>query len=320
MSHTIYCDNLIEASWFQALSPCLNGAAIKKIAQRGENPPVINELVRYDRPDIILLDAERPILVVEKTQEVPTGHNVGQRIARLVRSAEMQVPTIKFFPFDAMKHGEYAGVCNLNIRILKVFENMSRIHGVPILAVNWRCDKYSELLDDGTEDEQMREIVSDYIRSGYNPACDAIVNAQKAMQREYEIRLRKRKSYGIAPPSVEKTETSALLKKTEGLARSSGIEALLKRKESVVYHIAMTPDKCRREDPYTGTQFIYDYLWCRNGPNVEDKERNLFLHFPEIEQSYWMSRNPDDPTRKSSNWYLTANAMIFADSVLLIRE
>jgi hypothetical protein len=94
---------------------------------------------------------------------------------------------------------------------------------------------------------------------------------------------------------------------------------LLKRGQSVVYIMGMTPDKCRREDPYTGTQFIYDYLWCRNGPRVEDKSRNLILHFPKIEQSYWMSRNPNDTTRKSSNWYLTANAMIFADSALLIR-
>ena len=84
---TIYSDNLIEADWFQNLSPEFKDTKTELIKQRNKNIPIINELVDYDRPDIILLDQnQKPLLVLEKTAEVPTGHNVGQRIARLVKS------------------------------------------------------------------------------------------------------------------------------------------------------------------------------------------------------------------------------------------
>jgi hypothetical protein len=82
----------------------------------------------------------------------------------------------------------------------------------------------------------------------------------------------------------------------------------------------MTEDKCRREDPFTGSQFIYDYLECRNGPRVNNKSRNLVLWFPHVRQKRFMDANPNDVSRKSSNWYLTANAMIFSDGLLLLRE
>ncbi len=121
-----YCDNAVEGRWFRQLSPLLKSIELCKIEARGSNPPVIDKLVEYDRPDIILTLGDRPLLVIEKTREVPTGHNVGQRFARLVRAAEAEVPTIAFFPFDAMKHGDYANVCNLNIRLLKAFESMSQ--------------------------------------------------------------------------------------------------------------------------------------------------------------------------------------------------
>ena len=39
------------------------------------------------------------LLVVKKTREVPTGHNVGQRMARLIRAVELGIPTIYFCPF-----------------------------------------------------------------------------------------------------------------------------------------------------------------------------------------------------------------------------
>ena len=49
---------------------------------------IIQKLLKYDRPDIILVKEGVPKLVIEKTREVPTGHNVGQRFARLVNAVE----------------------------------------------------------------------------------------------------------------------------------------------------------------------------------------------------------------------------------------
>lgn len=81
----------------------------------------------------------------------------------------------------------------------------------------------------------------------------------------------------------------------------------------------MTPDKCKRQDPYTGTTFIYDYMLCRNGVNVSDKYSNLVLYFPNLTREIWLNKNPNNLNTKSCNWYLTANLMLFNNGYLFIR-
>ena len=75
----------------------------------------------------------------------------------------------------------------------------------------------------------------------------------------------------------------------------------------------------KRQDPYTGTQFLYDYLYCRNGVNVEDKEKNLILYFPLINKDFWKLTNPNISSNKSSNWYITANGLLFNDGYIFLR-
>jgi hypothetical protein len=123
----IFADNKVEGAWFRGLSTGLKDASYVPIRRRGGNPPAVKALIVYDRPDIILVSQHDAVLVVEKTREVPTGHNVGQRLARLVRAAELKVPTIYFFPFDAKKHGTFANICHMNIRLLEAMESPPRI-------------------------------------------------------------------------------------------------------------------------------------------------------------------------------------------------
>ena len=81
----------------------------------------------------------------------------------------------------------------------------------------------------------------------------------------------------------------------------------------------MSEAKCKRQDPYTGTQFIYDYCYCRKGKNINDKKMNLILYFPEIRKNVWLEKNPNNLDTKSSNWYLIANALMFKDDILILR-
>ena len=93
---TIYCDSvdLREGRQIQQISPALANAQVISIKQTiTENPPFIQRLLRYDRPDVILVWDKKPVLVIELTSEVPSGHNVGQRWARLVRSMEEGIIT-----------------------------------------------------------------------------------------------------------------------------------------------------------------------------------------------------------------------------------
>jgi len=319
MTLEAFCDDLNEFSWFITLDHRLKAAEFRRIGRRGLNPPAVDELIVYDRPDVILLNAGRPVATIEKTREVPTGHNVGQRVARLVRSVELGIPTLKFFPFDARKHGRYTNICNLNARLLQAFENMWRIHNTPMIAVNWASDSHGELIEDGSADVELQTLLAGYIKSGFNSNCSEFKSARQRQLAEYSQRCETYEAYGNPPPSLKIGKTIEMLREL-GIPRTSQQAGkLLLRDESVVYEIGMSEEKCRREDPYTGTQFIYDYLYCRNGPKPDNKFRNLILHFPNIRKKIWNSRNPNDLARKSSNWYLTANAHVYGDGWALLR-
>lgn len=315
MTLTIFADNAVEGGWFRSLDPRLSLAAVRLLMQRGSNPSHIEELIKYDRPDIVLDSDGRPVLVIEKTREVPTGHNVGQRLARLVRSAEMGVPTVKFFPFDARKHGDYSSICHLNIRLLDTFARMTAVHDVPVLAANWRADAAGELIIDADEDAPMRALLASFLDAGMPRWWPLARITLEGMRKEFERRLLARPAYADWPPSVEIVSTDALLRQHDFKV----LMPLRNRGESLIYRIEMTSDKCRREDPYTGTQFIYDYIGCRSGPLPENKHRNLLLVFPQIPLQRWRDANPNDSARKSSNWYLTANALVFKDGAEFLR-
>jgi len=286
------------------------------MGQRGQNPDIIDELISYDRPDIILCKDNVPVLVLEKTTEVPTGHNIGQRMGRIVKAAEMGVPVIKFLPFDARKHGEYSSMCNLNIRLLDAFIKISKIHGVPVIAMNWISDENGELVRDGSQDFELAKLVDSYFKSDCKKHIPDFDRQIKIMQKEWRTRLAIKKSYALPPPSVLILKTSEFVKRYHISGVSRGIRL---RSKTLVYKMDMSPDKCRREDPYTGMQFIYDYQYCRIGKGTEEKGVNLVLHIPQVTVDEWMQANPDDQQRKSCLWYKTANLIILKDGIIQLR-
>lgn len=317
----IYCDAKHEGLWFRDLSPLLANAKFAMIGRRGTNIPIIESLVFYDRPDIILMNNGEPVLVLEKTSEVPSGHNVGQRQGRIVRSIEHNVPAVYLQPFDAMKHGPHANVCHLNPRLLQFYTKLWDIHNTPALVVEMPSDSDWELINDGSEDGEISAVVHGFLQSGFDWNCGKFLQYRQQMPEQATQRIQARNSYGKPPPSVNIIPTSALAERIR--ERSGGKQDLpsewVQREESVLYKIAMSPEKCRREDPYTGTQFIYDYLYCRNGAKPSDKFRNLVLDFPKISVARWKQANPNDPGRKSVLWYATANGILLKDGLIIVR-
>ena len=63
---TIYSDDENEGEWFRRLSPQLANAGLIILQGTGQNPPFIENLIRFDRPDIILVRDLTPVLVVEQ--------------------------------------------------------------------------------------------------------------------------------------------------------------------------------------------------------------------------------------------------------------
>jgi len=319
VAYEIWGDNENESDWFKSLDPRFKSAKVREIGKRGSNTELIDALVIYDRPDIILIKDSSPILVLEKTAEVPTGHNVGQRVARLVRAAEHSIPVLFFLPFDARKHGVHTGICSINTRLLKAMLRMSEIHETPVLAVEWISNSVTgELIIDGSQDIQLAKLVSGILDSFPQKWCKVVREHESWLGNQLEIRNAKYPPYKKLPPSARIQNTKDFLSSLGFKSRK--YSHLLSREQSLVYKMDMTPEACRREDPYTGTQFIYDYGWLREGPKPFNRRLNLLLHVPNVTVKRWKEANPNDPLRKSSNWYLTADAIVLKDGIILIEH
>jgi len=308
--YEIFMDDQVEGEWFKGILNSLAEAELRTILGRGKNSKIIESLIAFDRPDIILLKNGNPILVLEKTREVPTGHNVGQRMARLVRAAECGVPSIMFFPFDAKKHGKYGAMCNLNIRILKCFEKITEITGSKIFAINWRCDSDGELLKGNDIDSDVSKIVNELMleeKEGINKIYEEYLVKSRS---EYDQRLSKMKKYDCPPPSVYFVDD------IRKWMSEKGFDFLLKDRgksfRSLIYKIEMEPSALKRQDPYTGMQFLYSYLYCLD----KGSERKLCLYFPKIEAKIWKKTNGLNLGTKMCNWYLRADYLVFKDGYL----
>jgi hypothetical protein len=312
----IWSDNVLEGSWFATLDPRLSGAHIRIIGKRGTNPKIIDDLVFYDRPDIILLNRGNPVLVLEKTAEVPTGHNVGQRFARLVRAAEFGLPTFFFVPFDKRKQGAHSNLCNVNARLLRAMLRVGQIHECPVLPVNWPCDANGELVTDGTENEEISSLIGAVLNEMQGIEARELLDYEIWVTSEMDRREKIYPSYKIPPKSVRFVNTQAFISSQP--VNEGSWAPLLSREKSLVYVMDMSPDKCKRQDPYTGMQFIYDYIWLRTGTRPQDRETNLILQIPNVTKATWLASNPDDHQTKSCNWYLTADAICLADGVIVI--
>lgn len=316
----IWSDNALEAEWFASLDPRLNESRVQIIQKRGSNIQVIEDLVAYDRPDIILLDKEgNPVLVLEKTREVPTGHNVGQRVARLVRAAEFGLPTFFFLPFDARKHGTFSSMCTINVRLLRAMLRIGEVHKCDVLPVNWPCDADGELIVDGSENLRLSALIGSVLDSRIGKANDVLEVYEQEVLLELEFRENAYPPYRGLPKSVLVEGTSSFFSRI-GIPVEENAKSLLKRKESLIYVMNMTPDKCKRQDPYTGMQFIYDYTWLRKGPSPRSRQKNLILHFPLVDKKTWIKKNPEDYKSKSCNWYLTADAIVLCDGIIYIEN
>ena len=209
----IYYDNLQEGQWFKELHPSFHNAELLPINGNTENSP-ISKALEYDRPDIILVDKEKAILVVERTIEVPTGHNVGQRFARLAAAAEAKIPLVYFGPFMARKHGGITqGPRYMNLRLFYTLDVLAQINKAAVTAINWPVDKNCELLRTSEKDLRMKEYIklflSEYEKHGIEGINEAILRApfqeEQAEKRESFINkyVRSPKDYDIPPPSVQ---------------------------------------------------------------------------------------------------------------------
>ena len=310
---TILYDEPQEAEWFHSLHISLADARAGAISD-ARLWPGLEGVLSYDRPDIVLLDGDTPILVVEETVEVPSGHNVGQRFARIVAAAEAGVPFLYFGPYVARKHGGItAGPRYMNVRLFHALDALERITGTAVTTINWPIDAHSEVRRDQAKDQDVREYIRTFLALYANQPTMNQLN-RDLLQSDIHRRMvaeridfartsiRNLEQYNSPPPSVSIMTYAEF---EEGHRR---VDRVLKEfDELVIYEIGMNHI---RSDPYTGMSMLYRYLYV-----LEHPSRALVLWFPNITENAWRAVNRN---RKDVRLFrIAADAILFADNLLL---
>ena len=311
---TILYDEPQETEWFRALDTRLANAREVAITD-AQGWPTVRRVLLYDRPDIVLLDGQTPILVVEQTVEVPSGHNVGQRFARIAAAAEAGVPSLYFGPFVAKKHGGItAGPRYVNVRLFRALDTVERTRGTAVTAINWPVDESFEVRRDQGKDEDVRDYLATFLTLYANQPNLSQLN-EDIRQSDVHRRMlaernafasnyiRKPEQYNSPPPSVE------ILTIPDFTKRHGQIDRKLQWvTELVTYRVGMNHI---RSDPYTGMAMLYRYLYV-----LENPSRALVLWFPNITEIMWRQAAASGNRKDVRLFRIAADAILFADQLL----
>ena len=311
---TILYDEPQESEWFRALDARLANATEVAITD-AQRWPTLRRVLLYDRPDIVLLDGQTPILVAEQTVEVPSGHNVGQRFARIAAAAEAGVPSLYFGPFVAKKHGGItAGPRYVNVRLFRALDTVERTMDTAVTAINWPVDESFEVRRDQGKDEDVRDYLATFLTLYANQPNLSQLNAdirQSDVHRRMLAErntfvstcIRKPEQYNSPPPSVE------ILTIPEFTERHGQIDRKLQSlTELVTYKVGMN---YIRSDPYTGMAMLYRYLYI-----LENPSRALVLWFPNITENMWRQAAASGNRKDVRLFRIAADAILFADLLL----
>ena len=312
---TILYDDVQEVEWFRDLHESFADANEETITN-AQNWPDVGAVLMYDRPDIVLLDDKKPILVIEETVEVPSGHNVGQRFARIAAAAEAGIPFLYFGPYAARKHGgATAGPRYMNIRLFHALASMEQATGTAITTINWPVDENYEVRRGRKKDEDVRDYVETFLRLYVSLPNLRLLNRALLLSdihrrmveerdRFVQTEIRNPKQYDIPPPSVE------ILRPAEFRQRHKNIgNSLQKFSELVIYKIG---SNSIRSDPYTGTSMLYKYLYV-----IHKSSRALVLWFPHIRESEWRKTAINTDRKDIRLYRIVADAILFTDKLVL---
>jgi hypothetical protein len=191
------------------------------------------------------------------------------------------------------------------------------IHEVPILAINWLSDSSYELIRDDSESALVAQLISELIANKFDYLKCAKIDEIRNLMTERIQSCVKRSAEPPPTVEIENTETYFGMLEKKFPADYMCVQSAIKtRPLSVIYYIGMTERNCRRTDPYTGTQFLYDYLSCRHGKKISDKHSNLILWLPYISKAVWTKANPNKSSSKSALWYATADLIVLKDGII----
>lgn len=312
-AYEIYCDSLQEGMWFKNLHEDFQNASLEVIPNsvREKTKLGLEKVLQYDRPDIILKDNGYIIFVLERTVEVPSGHNVGQRFGRLVAAAKERIPVVYFGPYMAYKHGgNTAGPRYMNLRLFYSLQNLTDYYDTAVTTINWPVDRYCEVLKTPEKDTRIKQYIELFLRYykefGFDGLTEYIKNSSFQEEQYEEQRcfakreIQNPEQYNSPPDSVK------ILSVTQFENEYCTIPQLSDRIQYIeLYRIGMN---YIRSDPYTGMAALYHYLYG-------NAELVQILHFPNICYKKWLSLRHGTKTYRMYKEF--SAGILFSDQLVL---
>lgn len=311
--YMLFYDSLQEGLWFKNLNQHFQDAELvpipNKLSQQQQYG--LQDILVYDRPDIILKDNNTNIFVLERTKEVPSGHNVGQRFGRLVAAAKNRIPVVYFGPYVAYKHGgQTAGPRYINLRLFDSLQILAQYYDTAVTTINWPVDNNYEVLTTPSKDRKLQEYLdlffSYYDVYGFSGLTEFIAHSdfQNAQLREQDNfaqnKIRNPEQYDMPPESVCQLNRQQF-EQRYGLF-PDGYDSIT---TVYIYNVGM---QYIRSDPYTGMTYLYYYLYC-----VKKQNTCLILSFPNITFEMWNHLSPASKTYRMYKNLCTA--IIFSDGI-----
>ena len=275
-------------------------------------------LVEYARPDFILTVDGAPILSCEVTMMNPSGHNMPQRFSCLLRSAEMGVPSLFYYPYYARRSTSDPQPRYLNVRVPLAQLRLSSIFETPSLSLFWPTDPKS--LQPTRDIAKHRDLamfveytLNSYLATGrtlsmHDPEVARIQNMMRKASRPvtgYDLNPSFRHYFphgdpftksvlgdiAIDPPcSCKVVPTESLLTETyrqfgknfNAYKRQKKVKLLLSRDKTFVYKGTANAQKTGPEHPFPGYLTLLDILYLRNdfGQTPRDRSMNLAFRLP----------------------------------------
>jgi hypothetical protein len=307
-----------STSW-TGLCPPLKDAQLVNI--RGHKDPRVTALFDYARPDAVITVDGEPAVSIEQTAMNPSGHNIPQRFSSQVRSAELGVPSVLYYPEYSRRTFSDPNVRYLQVRVPLAQQRLSQLYNIPALSVFWPTHPVRLLPDTAQSAHQgMADVVGALVENIGNkgqllslPEIQGALAAMDGVVAKYAAKYRKNPSVrrllpggfpdsrtkaGIAidPPTANRLyRTEEFLHTLAPLQPTAGWDAvkekLLRRELTLVFTGTANKKRTDSEHPYAGYLTLFDILYLRENGGLlpTDRRANLIYRLP-VELSVFLPR------------------------------
>lgn len=260
-------------------------------------PEVLKEILRLDKPDLIATleigGIDIPVVSIEITTTTPQSQHAKQRVPRLVAASEAGIPSIYIIPERKRSSGT---LYSLGDDLFYGVDRIQQINQVPVFIYAYP-DNNGVVLHDHTYPNQpdltsvsiqnafrtidaiiQNKIGGNNISTLYaNPWISSEVSRHHTRGARANIRIQ---NYGTLA-EIQTTDLNTFLEHNTNMNRNHIDETIRKLPDRIISRrntIIFRPGGRlfdHANDPYSGMLAFFDYVFCRTGRGVEDRNKNL---------------------------------------------